>query len=404
MKGDEANHLRPAFLADGRHFLYRVQGGPNAGYYVTELGSKERTHVLGADVGNVAVARGRLLFLRESTLLAQPFDMRQLALTGEAVPVAEQIGRYGASGVGSFSASDTVLAYYAATETAGSRLVWLARDGTRLEAVGERGRYADLNLSPDGKQALVSDTRDIWLVDVARGLRTRFTFDATDERQSVWLPDGRRVVFESGGSGQRDLYQKASNLSGTEQLLYSGPLAEAPLSVSPDGRFLLYSVGGRETTSFDLWILPLSASAQPNAFAQTSFNEREGNFSPDGRWIAYTSNESGAEEVYVAPFPGPGGKRQISAAGGSFPRWRRDGKEIYFLDADERLTAVSVSATSDGFDVGPPQPLFVVRRGGERRVYDVSPDGQRFLVNMIDEQAVAAPVNVVVNWAAGQGR
>jgi Tol biopolymer transport system component len=406
----DANQIRPAFLPDGRHFFFRVQGGANAGYYVTALDSTERTRVFGSEVPNVVFAGDHLLFLRDTTLVAQPFDVRALRLTGEAIPIAEQIARFGGGGgVGTFSASNSVLVYQVGAGS-GSRLTWFARDGMPMEAVSDRANYADLSLSPDGRRALVSigvgtpgDPRDIWLVDLGRGLRTRFTFDASDERQSVWSPDGGRVIFNSRRKGGRDLYQKNSNLAGVEDVLLADSSDKFPTSVSPDGRLLLYATGQAGQPP-DIWILPLSGNGRPHALLQTPFAEFDASFSPDGRWIAYTSNESGPNGVYVAPFPGPGGKRQLATAGGSEPRWRRDGREIYYIDVDERLTAVAVDGRGEGFEIGAAQPLFTIRRGADPfgRVYDVSPDGQRILVNTAEEQT-SAPITVVVNWQSAFG-
>jgi len=406
IEGDGGNHLRPAFLPDGRHFFFRVNSGANAGYWLTALDSKERTLVLEADasatnaVRNVVFANGHLLFLRGTTLMAQPFDERRLRLEGDPVPIADRIAQ--ASGVGTFSASSTVLAYQTDAGAGGSRLTWFSRDGKALEGVSDRAEYADLALSPDGRSVLVSinaaplGRRDIWLIDLAKGVRTRFTFDSGEERQSVWFPDGRRVIFESDRSGRADLFQKDANELGPEESLYSDTFAKSPNSVSPDGKFVLYSNARGESS--DLWLLPLAGTRQPQLFlGNTPYDERDGRFSPDGSLVAYTSDESGAPEVYVAPFPGPGGKRQISKDGGSSPTWRADGSEIFYLDRDERLMVASVNR-KDGFTVGDVRPLFAIQRGGQRRVYDVSPDGQRILVNTADDQT-SSPFTVVVNWA-----
>ena len=408
IKGDGGNHLRPAFLPDGRHFFFRVNSGANAGYWVTSLDSKERTRVLEADtsaanaVRNVVFADGHLLFLRGTTLMAQKFDERRLRLEGDPVPIANRVAQ--ASGVGTFSASSTVLTYQTDAGAGGSRLTWFSRDGKALAGVAGRAEYADLTLSPDGKRALVSvntapsDRRDIWLIDLAKGLGTRFTFDSGDERQSTWFPDSRRIIFESDRSGRADLFQKDANELGPEESLYADTFAKSPNSVSPDGKFVLYSNARGESS--DLWLLPLSGQRQPQLFlGNTPYDERDGRFSPDGSLVAYTSDESGAPEVYVAPFPGPGGKRQISKDGGSSPTWRADGSEIFYLDRDERLMVASVNR-KDGFSVGDVRPLFAIQRGGQRRVYDVSPDGQRILVNTADDQT-SSPFTVVVNWATG---
>ena len=405
----ENGHRMPFFLPDGRHFFYRsavrnLQGGP---IYLASLDSSERKLVLNADSSNVVYTQGHLLFLRETTLMAQPFDPRRIVLTGEAFPVAEQIQTQGNPLAGVFSASENgVLAYQTGTAMDGFTLTWLDRSGKKIGILGEPAIYGDLELSPDGKRASVGipepgKGRNIWIYDVARSLKTRFTFDAAMEAQSIWSPDGSRVVFSSNRKGHYDLYQNASDGSGTEALLLEDNLDKYPESWSADGRFILYgSTGG--PTGNDLFVLPLTGDRKPVPFLNTQFNESYGRFSPDGRWVAYRSNESGKFEIYVAPFPGPGGKRQISTSGGGFPRWRRDGTEIFYLAPDNKLMVAAVSGKGSSFEVGAVKPLFDTRVfTGLRYPYDVAADGQRFLVNTVPGQASSAPVTVVVNWTAG---
>jgi serine/threonine protein kinase len=410
----EIAHVRPIFLPDGRHFLYNANTSSASGVpiYMASLDSNERKLLLNTDGSNVFYTQEHILFLRDTTLMAQPFDSRRLVFTGEAFPVAEEIQTQpGAPPYGVFSASDTgVLAYQTGTAAAGSQLVWLDRTGKQIGVLGDSGRYGDLELSPDGKRASVSipdqggKGRDIWLYDVARGLRTRFTFDPADEFTSVWSPDGSRVVFNSRRKGHLDLFQKASSGAGTEEVLLEDNVDKYPESWSPDGRFILYSTGGNtpRTTGNDLFVLPLSGDRKPFPFLNTQFNEAQGQFSPDGRWIAYRSDESGRGEVYVAPFPGSGGKWQISTGGGIYPRWRRDGTEILYFAPDYRLMSATVNGKGGNFEVGVVKPLFGTRPPiGFRYPFDVSADGQRFLINTFPEQATSAPITVVVNWTAG---
>ncbi|HEV8385608.1 MAG TPA: hypothetical protein VGQ11_12115, partial [Candidatus Acidoferrales bacterium] len=245
---------------------------------------------------------------------------------------------------------------------------------------------------------------DIWIYEVSRGLRTRFTFDPTFDRLPVWSPDGSRIVFSSSRRGQYDLYVKPASGAGAEELLLAASGSNLyPTDWSPDGKFLLYWNPGT-TTGNDLWVLPMTGERKPVPFLQTPFNESDGHFSPDGKWIAYVSNESGTEQVYVAPFPGPGGKWQISSAGGIRPLWRRDGKEIVFLAPDDTLTATEVSGTGASFQVGAVRPLFLTKP--QRFVsffpalYSASSDTQRFLINSATSQAASAPMTLVVNWTA----
>jgi serine/threonine protein kinase len=405
----EVGHYRPSFLPDGKHFLYRGSTGSEMSgpIYLGSLDSPERKLLLTADASNVFYSQGHLLFLRETTLMAQPFDLRRLALTASAFPIAENIqtqGNFPPSGV--FSASENgVLVYQGGGATANFQLVWFDRTGKQIGVLGEPAAYNSLELSPDGRQASVSipdesgKGRDIWLYDVARGLRTRFTFDRANALASIWSPDGSRVVFNSGRNGHLDMYQKASSGAGVEEVLVEGSLDKYPTSWSPDGRFILYdSIGG--STSLNLFVLPLFGDRKPFPFLQTQFNEVSGRFSPDDRWVVYSSNESGRYEVYVAPFPGPGGKWQISTAGGDWPRWRSDGNEIFYLAPGRGLMAAAVNGKGSSFEVGAVKPLFQTRATGLEDRYAVSSDGQRFLINTAPEQAASAPITVVLNWAA----
>lgn len=404
----ETAHVRPFFLPDGRHFLYRAYASTAAvegPIFVASLNSAERK-LLNADSANVIYSQGHLLFLRGTTLMAQPFDARRLVLKGEPFPIAEQIQTQGSPPSGIFSASENgVLAYQTGMGIPGSQLAWFDRAGKQIGVVGDSAPYGDLELSPDGKRASVNipdqtgKGRHIWLYDLQRGLRTRFTFDPADEFTSIWSPDGSRLVFNSRRKGHLDLYQKASSGAGTDELLLEDNLDKYPFSWSPDGRFILYvSTGG--PTGLDLFVVPLSGGRKPFPFLNTKFNDQPGRFSPNGRWIAYRSDESGKNEIYVAPFPGPGGKWQISAGGGIFPRWRHDGTEIFYLAPDNKLMAAAVNGEGSSFEVGAVKPLFEARVSLEYRYpYDVSPDGQRFLINTTPQRT--APVIVVVNWTTG---
>ncbi len=413
----ETRHYYPFFLPDGRHFLYLAVGSETAGpispngIYVTALDSNERK-LLVPGGSNAMYAQGYLLFLRKQTLMAQPFDVERLELIGEAVPIAEHVTTGGAIGVaGAFTVSDTgAVAYQTGSAEVGgvvsTQLVWFDRSGKQIGVLGDQDRSGDVALAPDGRRVAVSvfdlvrRTRDIWLFDIARGQRTRFTFDPADEFNSVWSPDGSRLAFNARRKGHLDLYQKASSGAGAEEELLADNLDKYPLDWSPDGRFILLRVNTPKTGN-DLWVLPLFGDRKPFPFLQTPFNEGTGRFSPDGRWIVYGSNESGRNEVYVAPFPGPGGKWQVSAAGGSGPRWGRDGKEIFYLGPDNKLMAATVNGAGSAFEVGAARALFGTRAiTNQRSMYDPSPDGQRFLVNMLADEDAAAPITLVVNWPA----
>jgi Tol biopolymer transport system component len=311
---------------------------------------------------------------------------------------------------GLFSASETgLLAYQAGAEFDDLRLTWMDRSGKRLSTAGDPGSLGWMQLSPDQKSAAVQVTernnRDIWIYDLVRGLRTRFTFDPAVEVEPVWSPNGRMVVFNSDRKGRLDLYRKASDGTGAEELVYSDGLDKYPNSWSPDGRFLLYSAIDPKT-GYDIWVLPLEAAAKPYPLLQTRFFERNAQFSPDGRWVAYISDESGRNEIYVIPFRpeggAPGGKRQVSTAGGTLPRWRRDGKELFYIGLDQKLMAAEVGAKGGTFENGPVSALFGPLISGRGFLYDVAADGQRFLAVVPPEQGTnAEPLTVVQNWTAG---
>jgi eukaryotic-like serine/threonine-protein kinase len=406
----DVGHRRPFFLPDGLHFLYYATGSGTTGgqVYVSSLDSSERKLLINSDSVNVVYSQGHLLFLRETTLMAQPFDPRRLVLTGDAFPIAEKIQTTNTSPpYGVFSASENgVLAYQTGQAASGSQLTWFDRTGKQIGVLGDTRYSGDLELSPDQKRASVTSPSqagaDIWLYDVARGLPTRFTFGPAVAESSIWSPDGSRIVFTSNRKGHYDLYQKASSGAGTEEVLVEDNLDKFPLSWSPDGRFILYSSTSSHSGT-DLFALPLSKDRKPVPFLPTRFSTGQGQFSSDGRWVVYSSNESGRPEVYVAPFPGPGGKWQISTAGGSSPRWRRDGTEIFFLASDNSLMVTSVNGKASSFQVGAVKRLFQTYLSGPRHEYDVSADGQKFLVNSAPPQngAAPAPITVVLNWTAG---
>ena len=436
-KGETGN-ARPAFLPDGRHFLYYEYGA--ATLYVASLDSPERK-LVPKDPGNsnVRYAQGHLLFLRDQTLMAQPFDVRRLALMGEPVPVAEQIATTGGPPVAAFSASDTGVLVYQ-TGTAPTRdtrqLAWFDRTGKLLETLGEPGDLRAFHLSPNGQSVAVSiflepaaqptpqraaqptpqtapqpapRRSDVWTLDVMRGLRARFTFAPENENYSpVWSPDGRSIVFASSRQGHRDLYRKAvDGPVGSEELLYADDLDKAPGSWSSDGRYLLYAATSPKTKS-DIWVLPMTGEKKPFVFplAGTEFTEIQGAFSPNGQWIAYVSNESGLAEVYAAPFPPrPGGKTQISGRLGSspgqggVPNWRPDGKAIFFIAPNRDLMTVDVNTTGPILEPGPARKVFgpILTVGGHN--YDIAPDG-RFLTYIAPPERPREPLTLVQNWTA----
>jgi hypothetical protein len=417
----ESSHRHPWFLPDGRHFLYYAAAtapGSASSIYVGSLDGAPSVPV-GESHSKAVYANGFLLLVRDQTLLAQRFDATRVATTGDPVVVAENIATNIGTGGAGFSASTTgVLSYRTLSGGAevSSQLVWLDRGGKVLGTVGELTDQSEVQLSPDGTRVAISvldparRTRDIWIHDLTRAsLRTRFTFDAGEDWSSVWAPDGRSLVFSASRMGPLlDLYQRAADGSGAERRLVEGMANKYVNSWSQDGRFLLYHTGtGGSQTGNDLWVAPLTDDRKPRQLLQTRFNEGDGEFSPDGRWVAYRSDESGRDEVYVMPFQMAGGKWQISTTGGSHARWRSDGKEVFYLTGTTMMAA-EVNGEGAAFQVGAVQRLFEVRRRtanylgfGNHGVYDVAPDGKRFLVNVVgDEQAVPPPITVITNWTA----
>ncbi len=412
---NEVTHRYPWFLPDGRHFLYGSgsAGGAHVNVRVGALDSPEARALLEAE-SNAIYSQGYLLFLRATTLMAQPFDARRLALTAEAVPLAEHVQNIFGSAralYGLFSASGTgLLAYQTGTDSSYVRLAWLDRNGKRLSTIGNPGNLGRIQLSPDQKSAAVAvndgTNTDIWIYDLARGLRTRFTFDPAVETEAVWSPDGRTIVFSSNRKGQYDLYRKAADGTGAEDLLHADKLEKHPTSWSPDGKFLLYTASGDAKTGADIWVLPLAAGAKPFPLVQTPFNEQNAQFSPDGRWVSFQASDSGRMEIYVVPFApggGPaGGKRQVSTNGGALARWRKDGKELFYIAPDSKLMAAEVGAQGGSFETGRIEALFGGMITGLGFLYDAEPDGQRFLAVLQPEQAgPAEPLTLVQNWTAG---
>jgi hypothetical protein len=378
---------------------------------IGSLESKERRSLLRANSNPVfapaapGAASGHILFSRERTLLAQPFDARRLRLSGEAFPVGEQVQYFANFGFGVFTASDNgILAYQASGAGSMTQVVWLDRSGKQLDVLGPPADYLRPRLSRDGRRVAI-DIRDpqtgrfdIWIYDLARRVSTRFTFEA-DSVFPIWWPDDSRIVFQSNRKGQSALYQKVSSGTGNEEFLVQEGVLKVPTDLSSDGRFLAYHVIDNKTKTWDLGLYSV-AEKKTSVFLSTPAAEVNGRFSPDGRWIAYQSDESGTVEVYVRPFSGHGGKWQISTAGGTQPVWNRNGKEIFYVSADNKLMAVDVKADS-GFEAGTPRALFDVHlKSVNGWKYDIFPDGQRFLANVVIGEVKTNPITLVLNWAA----
>jgi len=411
-------HLWPHFLRDGQHFLYLgcyTPGAPPHSIQVGSLGgNNKKPHALLDVNSSVAYApSGYLFFERDLKLFAQPFDADSLKLRGEAAVIAEAAINTGGMSYADVSVTETTLAYRNARAFPQSQLVWFDRQGKSFGTVGPAGPYQDPGLSPDEKQVAVSliDPEslrgDIVLLQLSQGIPLRFTFSPSFPNGfPVWSPDGNQVVLSANRTGAFELYQKPASGTGKDELLLETRTSKEPTDWSQDGRYIVY-LDLRPRTQFDLWVLPLFGDRQPKPFLQSEFNEKQGRLSPDGRWMAYASDETGRYEVYVQPFPATGGKWQISTGGGDQPSWRRDGKELFFVGEGQKLIAVGVDATSSTFRHTPPRELFRIRSGASvwtRNQYAVTADGQRFLVNTSVESSGASPITVVINWGAGLRR
>ena len=410
----EKSHRWPQFLPDGRHFFYHVQGGEpeHHGIYVGSLDGGTGKFLLRTESSAVYGWPGYLLYVDGDTLLGQAFDATHLELRGEPFTVAEHVGRSTGFNIG-VSASGTGLLAYAAAMLQRGRLIWFDRAGKSLNSVGVEGDYSDFRLSPGGETLAVSlvDPKawnpDIWLIDLMRGGPSRFTVGSALSAAPVWSPDGAKIVFRTNRNGQTELYAKSAGGGGNEEAVSTYETQHAagidtPNLVcsdwSPDGRYVIASVP-QQSTGDDLWLIPLSGDRKPFKFLGPPADQIHGNFSPDGRFVAYTSNESGRFQVYVQTFPLSDRKWQVSTDGGYEPRWRADGREIYYLSEDRKLMAVAVGA---GPSFAVPKTLFQTRVpegvSSRRTHYIPSRDGQRFLVNTQSGEATPNPITLVLNW------
>jgi eukaryotic-like serine/threonine-protein kinase len=406
----------PEFLPDGRHFLFfmRWTSGDRDGVYLGALDTPEVRRLLTIDQAVAYAPPGYLLFVRQGVLMAVSFDASSGTVVGEPMPVAHAVnsipGRRGA-----FSVSSNGLLAHRAGSVSGRQLTWFDRAGKVVGTMGppDSGPFASPDIAPDGQRVAigrgVAGNVDIWLLDAAANVWSRFTFDPSGENYPVWSPDGTRLVFTSDRAREdrqlTQIFDKPSDGSGDARLLFTSTSNQVwPLDWSSDGRALLYSNQDPKTDG-DLWALPLTGDRTPFPVVRTPFLEDEGQFSPDGRWVAFRSNQSGRDEIYVQAFPGLAGSQLVSTRGGSQPRWRRDGKELFYVAADETLMVVSIgSAAGQKLGTGKPVPLFRTRLAAgdqPKQQYAVAPDGQRFLMNVLAEEANVPPITIVQNWTVG---
>jgi serine/threonine protein kinase len=410
----ENSHRWPSFLPDGKHFLYWARssrGTESTVLYVGELGLLQAKLLMKSETMAV-YASGHLLFMRDQTLMAQTFDPSRMELSGEPVPIAEHVAVNGATVRAMFSPSDTgALVYQAGEGSSGWKLVWSGRDGKPMGSVAQPDRYIGPALSPDGTRLAVTifagsqGTADIWIFDLTRGTGTRLTFSTAspaNQTTPVWTPDGKTVFYASSVKGAPHIYAKAADGSSPERAVLEGTDSfEYPRSISPDGRYLVYERKvPKSETGYHLWALPLFGDGKSFPIVQDAFDEGEATVSPDGKWMAYQSNESGRREVYIAAFPGGGAKWQVSSNGGIAAKWREDGKELFFLDPADNLVAVDVTS-GKAVQLGAPHALFqAVGIQRDFGPYDVTGDGKKFLINSGNLKEGTEPVTLVLNWPA----
>jgi len=388
------------------------------GIYVGTLDSPDAKFLVASEFKAVYADPGHLLTMRGETLMAQPLDLEHLELRGEPAAVAEGIWTARPASQASFSVSRTGVLAYVNSTLFNVQLTWVDRSGRSIGSLGAPDRYGNHpQLSADGSHVAIArgpmEAQNVWVLNVADAAASRLTFTPGSAASPVWTADGRRVLYQlSTGRGAAAVYARNANGAGSEDMVGLLESTERPPASrsayvwdsSRDGRFLVYSIMGRQGGA-DLWVRPLDGDRQPYPFAESPFHKTQAQISPNGRWLAYTSYDSGRDEVYVQSFPAPGSRRQISSGGGMQPRWRRDGRELFYLGSDQFIHALPVQ-TDRTFEAGSPASLFrtrIVPQGSQsiwfETAYDVSPDGQRFLFAVRPDDP-GPPMTIVLNWPA----
>jgi Tol biopolymer transport system component len=410
----ENYHAYPHFLPDGQHLLYTAYKGltPVAVYAIRLDRPSERQKVMDGG-SNVQYADGALLYLRGDTLVAQPFDPSRRTLSGEPAVIVDNVlvnvaihfgGAFSSSRTGALVHQGTAGGPGLETPMSSTTLVWRTSDGAAQTLIGEPGAYRHVAIAPDGRHALVAqlDARgrsDLWTIDLARGVRTRVALSLPPSQLSsaVWSHDGSAFIVNLTKGQGLDLYRKPNDSTSAEELLLADERVKMPVSVSRDGRFLLYDTVSTETGG-DIWVLPLDAPAKTAPFIRTSYFERFAQFSPDGKWVAYASDDSGTTEIYLRAFPGGQTQVRVSASGGDAPRWSRDGKRLFYYSSG-KMMAANVKEADATLEVTSVTPLFDCRppEGFRRMFYDVMPDG-RFLMMTSTAGTLPASLTLTVNW------
>jgi len=402
----DTSHRWPQFLPDGRHFLFLIRSsGRPSGIYLGSLDQPAVTFITHTNYGGIYSPTGQLLYVSDGALVAADLDAAPGRLSRDPVQLVDRIAT-SSSFYGAFSTSGNgVLAY--ATNTSTAELVWFARDGRRLGVASPRGAYADFRLSPDQRHVAVAEVEphtqltDLRLIDLIRGSNSRLTTSPATDASPVWSPDGTRLVYRSNREKVHDLYVRGADGSGGDEPLLKSAAAKYPTDWTPDGQFLVYHTSDPRTR-FDLWAVPVDHPDQPRPLVRTEYDEVQGQVSPNGRWLAYTSNLAERLDVYVEPLFAQGPRWQVSVAGGSDPRWRRDGKELFYVARDGTLMVVN-TGPEEAFDPGRPRPLFRLAGFSTQppylSAYDIGAGGQRVLVRVPIEPMQTTPLTVLVHWS-----
>ena len=404
----EQTHRWPMFLPDGKHFLYLARttaagsGGELDALCVASLDGKVHKRLL-TGISNVAYAAGHLLYMRENSLMAHPFDPDALELKGDPFPISESVQFNARFSVATFSVSHTgILVYEGSSGASTPELLLVDTKGRTIVSLGQPEVFVSARLSNDSRKIAMDlydvgvRNSDIWLYEISRGVNTRFTFDSAVEWYPIWSPDGSHVVFSSNRKGHQDMYEKIATGAVNEQPIFESGYDKIPTDWSPDGRFILFQCPGL-TTKLDIWLLPVTGDRKPTVFLQTEYSESNARFSPDMKWIAYQSDESGTNQIYVRPFPGPGAKWQVSTNGGTIPRWNRNGKELFFL-TDGKIMSADVNGSNSTFETGKVKLFFDPSSMGGTNVRDMSGDGQTILLERPRSRQTSTPLILVVNW------
>jgi Tol biopolymer transport system component len=408
----QVGHYFPHFLPDDQHFLFLATGKSDAsGVYVGDLNGSAPRRLMAADAA-ATIAGEYVYAVRQNKIVAQRFDWPRLEVTGDVSVVADNVLSDASGRSSALSASSTGIVAYRSGTPGRRQLVWVDRAGRLLSTVGgfeEAGVTPQTpEISPDGKYVAVTrsidGSRDVWRWDLTRGISNPVTSAPGDDSQPVWSPDGTRIAFSSTRAGGASLYQRAADGTGSEDPLVVSADPKGTGGWSHDGRFFLFNVVSR--TEGGIWALPLTGGEKPFNVVRDLSGTRQARFSPDSRWIAFEAEQSGRYEVWVQPFPGPGQRVRISTDGGVSIRWRRDGRELFYLGPDGTLNAVSFKTTAAGVaDPSAPVPLFKPRIPGAAVIpgpgagyYAVAPDGQRFLVSVLVAEPVTAPITILLNW------